>query len=202
MRNLPIVDVSALRSGDRAARARAANEIGDACREFGFFYATGHGIPDAAFAKLFELSHAFFALSEAEKMEIAMKHGGRAWRGYFPVEGELTSGVPDLKEGLYFGTELGEDDPRVQGGLPMHGANLFPARPRGLQSAVTTYINAATEAAHAIAEGIALSLGLDANYFREHYTYDPTVLFRIFIIRLPVWTMANGASASTPTTAS
>src|SRR5580693_5034511 len=118
MRNLPILDVSALRSGSHTARNKAAYEIGDACREFGFFYATGHGISEITFTRLFALSHAFFALSPIEKMEIAMKRGGRAWRGYFPLEGELTSGIPDLKEGLYFGTELGEDDPRVRDGLP------------------------------------------------------------------------------------
>ena len=60
-------------------------------------------------------------------MEIAMARGGRAWRGYFPVGGELTSGKPDRKQGLYFGEELSADDPRVAAGLPLHGANLFPA---------------------------------------------------------------------------
>ena len=68
----------------------------------------------------------FFALPLADKLEIAMARGGRAWRGYFPVGGELTSGRPDLKEGLYFGTELPDDDPRVLAGLPLHGRNLFP----------------------------------------------------------------------------
>jgi isopenicillin N synthase-like dioxygenase len=29
-------------------------------------------------------------------------------------------------------------------------------------------------------EGIALSLGLEADYFRERYTGDPTILFRVF----------------------
>ena len=43
-----------------------------------------------------------------------MERGGRAWRGYFPVGAELTSGRPDLKEGLYFGAELPADDPRVR----------------------------------------------------------------------------------------
>ena len=37
--------------------------------------------------------------------------GGRAWRGWFPVGGELTSGVPDRKEGIYFGAELGPTIP-------------------------------------------------------------------------------------------
>ena len=56
-----------------------------------------------------------------------MARGGRAWRGYFPVGGELTSGRPDQKEGLYFGAELPADDPRVRAGLPLHGAEPVPA---------------------------------------------------------------------------
>ena len=32
-----------------------------------------------------------------------MAVGGTAWRGWFPLGGELTSGVPDRKEGYYFG---------------------------------------------------------------------------------------------------
>ena len=38
-----------------------------------------------------------------------MPRGGRAWRGFFPAGGELTSGRPDWKEGLYLGSELGAD---------------------------------------------------------------------------------------------
>jgi hypothetical protein len=32
-----------------------------------------------------------------------MSLGGAAWRGWFPLGGELTSGKPDQKEGYYFG---------------------------------------------------------------------------------------------------
>ena len=51
-----------------------------------------------------------------------MAQGGRAWRGYFPVGGELTSGRPDIKEGLYFGTELDATHPLVRAGTPMNAA--------------------------------------------------------------------------------
>jgi isopenicillin N synthase-like dioxygenase len=113
-------------------------------------------------------------------MAIAMARGGRAWRGFFPVGGELTSGVPDRKEGIYFGSELAADDPRVIAGLPLHGPNQFPARPAAMRAAVLEYLAANTRAAQAILEGIALSLGLEAGYFRAHYTAEPTILFRIF----------------------
>jgi len=178
--SLPVIDVAPLFESNAARRATVAEAIGSACRDSGFFYATGHGIPAALLAQLEDASRAFFALPLAEKNEIAMAHAGRAWRGYFPVGGELTSGKPDQKEGLYFGTELGPDDAKVRRGLPLHGANLFPARPADLRTRVLDYIAAATETAHAIMEGIALSLDLEADYFYRNYTSDPTILFRIF----------------------
>ena len=43
---LPVIDVSPL-AGDAPATARAAvaRQIQAACRERGFFYVTGHGVP-------------------------------------------------------------------------------------------------------------------------------------------------------------
>jgi isopenicillin N synthase-like dioxygenase len=112
-----------------------------------------------------------------------MARGGAAWRGYFPVGAELTSGRPDLKEGLYFGAELGGDDPRVRAGLPLHGRNLFPRQVPELRSAVLSYIDALTDLGQAVLRGVALSLGLDADYFAAGYTASPTVLFRVFRYR-------------------
>jgi isopenicillin N synthase-like dioxygenase len=122
----------------------------------------------------------FFALDPAEKMRIAMHHGGPAWRGYFPVGGELTSGQADQKEGIYFGTELPPDDPRVLAEIPLHGANIWPKKIPELQSLVTEIMSTTARAAQVLLQGIALSLDLDRNYFSETYTADPTVLFRIF----------------------
>lgn len=169
---LPVIDVS--------EPSRAASAIGAACREAGFFYASQHGVRAETLQRVDAAARAFFALPEAEKMQIAMAHGGGAWRGYFPVGGELTSGKPDRKQGLYFGEELGGDDPRVAAGLPLHGANLFPASPADLKPAVLQLMAEYTAAAHAIMEGVAQSLGLDAQYFRRTYTGRPTLLFRIF----------------------
>lgn len=177
---LPVIDVSPLLSGGGAARCAVAAEIGAACRDLGFFYAAGHAITPAQLARLAHASHRFFALPETDKMTIAMARGGRAWRGFFPVGGELTSGRPDIKEGIYFGEELGPEDPRVKAGLPLHGANLFPSAVPELRGAVKDFMRGAEQTAHAIMEGVALSLGLDASYFRNAYTSQPTLLFRIF----------------------
>jgi isopenicillin N synthase-like dioxygenase len=176
---LPVIDVGPL-AGDGSAAAAVAAQIQAACRDRGFFYVTGHGVPDDVLAELADASAEFFALPVAAKLEISMKRGGRAWRGYFPVGAELTSGRPDLKEGLYFGSELPDDDPRVQAGLPLHGRNLFPAQVPRLRPLVLAYLDALTTAGQAVLAGVALSLGLDAGYFGTGYTSDPTILFRIF----------------------
>ena len=108
-----------------------------------------------------------------------MEKGGIAWRGYFPVGGELTSGLPDLKEGLYFGEELPDDDPRVRRRTPLHGKNLFPTTPP-LRDPVLGAMHALTALGHRVCSGLALSLGLPADYLEQRYTQSPTVLFRIF----------------------
>ena len=107
--SLPVIDLSIAQRGGEA-RSEVARQLDLACSEFGFFYLVGHDVPARLTDGLLALAREFFAREPAEKMRIHMSRGGRAWRGYFPVGGELTSGQPDLKEGLYFGTEL--DDSR------------------------------------------------------------------------------------------
>ncbi len=179
---LPVIDVGPLVDGVAAAAARAAvaEQIQLACRDRGFFYVTGHGVPAVLLDELASASAEFFALPLADKLEIAMERGGRAWRGFFPVGAELTSGQPDLKEGLYFGAELPGDDPRVLAGLPLHGPNLFPRQVPRLRPLVLAYLDALTQVGQAVLAGVAISLGLDAGYFANGYTADPTILFRIF----------------------
>src|SRR5262245_62115436 len=113
--HLPVVDVSSLISGAEP-RHSVARQIGKACSEFGFFYIAGHGVDEELQRKLEEVSREFFRQPLEAKLEISMSRGGRAWRGYFPVGGELTAGEEDLKEGIYFGAELHPDHPLVGAG--------------------------------------------------------------------------------------
>ena len=176
---LPIVDVESLVTG-RGDRSEVAGQIARACRESGFFYIIGHGVDDQLQRRLEEVSRGFFAQDLETKLDIRMEKGGRAWRGYFQVGGELTSGKPDRKEGLYFGAELSDDHPLVRSRMPMHGANLFPVGIPLFRETVLGYLDAMTSLGHTLMEGIALSLGLNQEYFAKRYTGDPLILFRIF----------------------
>ena len=178
---LPVIDITPLRGdADAAARLAVAGAIRDASESAGFFHVVGHGIEPEVLDRLQVEARRFFDLPEAEKRKIEMARGGIAWRGWFPLRGELTSGRPDNKEGLYLGEELGADDPRVAAGWPMHGANLWPDALPELRPAVTAFFDGARDAAAAVMEGVSLSLGLDAQYFARAYLKRPTLLFRIF----------------------
>lgn len=177
--SLPIINIDPLVSG-KGNKIAVGAALRKACTDSGFFYITGHGIAIELQQQLEVLSKQFFAQDAATKMQIRMALGGRAWRGYFPVGKELTSGRPDLKEGIYFGMELCEDDPRVQAGLALHGPNLFPSTIPEFKTVVLNYLAAMTRLGHQLMEGLALSLGMEASYFSENYTKDPLCLFRIF----------------------
>lgn len=177
--HVPIIDVSDLVSG-ASGPWKGAEELGGACRESGFFYVVGHGVDEGLQQRLRELSREFFAQDVETKMRIRMALGGKAWRGYFRVGDELTSGKPDQKEGLYFGTELPADHPLVQAGAPLHGPNLFPEEPAGLRETVLEYMAELTRLGHRLMAGLALSLDLEESYFADRYTAEPLTLFRIF----------------------
>lgn len=173
---IPIIDISLLEVNP----SQLAENIYAVCKEHGFFYISNHGISLELQAQLMKLSQDFFDLPLSEKMKIDMSKGGKAWRGYFPVNGELTSGKPDLKEGIYFGQELSANHPLVQSNTAMHGANLFLDHPSLFKETVLEYIHQVTQLGHKILEGIALSLGLKSDHFYQKYTQDPLILFRIF----------------------
>jgi isopenicillin N synthase-like dioxygenase len=178
MATVPTIDIRALL--DEGSGADAARAIDAACREVGFFSIIGHRVDPGLRARLDQLARAFFAQPDEEKADIAMTRAGSAWRGWFPVGGELPSGRADLKEGLYFGAELGPDHPLVRAGTPLHGANLFPTPVDAWRKVVLAYVDEMTRVGQAVLRGMALGLGLEPTWFLEHLTADPLVLFRIF----------------------
>lgn len=168
---VPIVDLSA---------SDAPLLIDRACRDVGFFLLCGHGIARSLRLEMDGVARDFFALPTAEKKAIAMANSGRAWRGWFPLEGELTSGVADLKEGFYVGRDLPADHPSVVAGWPLHGTNVWPSALPELQRCVEAWMTAVEAVGQQTLAAMAVGLGLSADFFRAGLAADPTALFRIF----------------------
>jgi isopenicillin N synthase-like dioxygenase len=172
---IPIIDLT-------TGNVKIAAQIHSACRQHGFFCIVGHGVDEELIVRLHTLSKQFFKLPEATKARYAMPLAGRAWRGWFPLGGEITSGQADCKEGLYIGQDLDDDHPMVQSGAPLHGKNLLPDDNvvAGFRNTIDEYMAHVTQLGHRVLELLALSLGLATDFFLQRYTADPLLLFRIF----------------------
>lgn len=171
------------------AAADAAAGIDAACRTAGFFAVPLPAPLRTLRDELIGLMAEFFALPGDEKEAVSMKVGGRAWRGWFPLGDELTSGMPDQKEGYYFGAELPPDQ------RPMHGPNLWPPRPAGLAGAVTQWMAAMEALGQQVLRHMAVGLGQAPDWFATGLAADPTPLFRIF--RYPPHPAADAAAQPT-----
>ncbi len=168
---VPIIDLGA---------TDAPRRIDAACREVGFFLLAGHGITPELRHAMDAAAREFFSRSEAEKGAVAMAGSGRAWRGWFPLGGELTSGVADLKEGYYVGRDLLAGHPAVVAGRPLHGPNLWPDDGGELRRSVEAWMAAVEAVGQRTLAAMAEGLGLGDGFFRRGLAAEPTVLFRIF----------------------
>jgi isopenicillin N synthase-like dioxygenase len=155
MNDLPIIDVAAVQAGDVAA-------LGRVCREIGFFYLTGHGIPtDGVFAA----ARTFFALPTTEKERLSIKRSPHN-RGYVGLGGERLDAQtsPDQKEAFNIGLELAPDDPEILARKPFRGVNFLPDL-LGWQQTVRTYYQACHRLVLDLHRGFALDLGIEPDFF-------------------------------------
>lgn len=138
---LEIIDVGGLRSGDPAAVARVATQLGRACRDTGFFYVSNHGIPESLLAGIFESARMFFAQPAAAKDAISIKRSPHN-RGYVGLATEsLDPTHTDHKEAFNVGLDLAPSDPEVVAGKPFRGVNLWPDTP-GFRDTALSYFDA------------------------------------------------------------
>eukprot|EP00035_Acanthoeca_spectabilis_P000042 m.70493 g.70493 ORF g.70493 m.70493 type:complete len:299 (-) comp10018_c0_seq1:4235-5131(-) len=189
--SLPVINLRSVPDQDGMSRdqyAAVVQAVGKACTEFGFFYIVGHQIDPKLLARVVAGARAFFSLPKAEKAAIAMNKSGRAWKGWFGLGGELTSGRPDHKEGLYLGDELPPSHPEVLKGTLMHGPNLWPVMPEHptFKQDVLLYMDELERVAHTVLSLIASSLGLSKDHFDSTFRPAPTRLLRLFQYPSPV----------------
>ena len=143
---IPVIDLTDARSGDRAARLRLGQQIDRTCTDIGFFTITGHGVPADVIQGLNRKAHEFFALPMEEKQEV-MPADIKSPRGYKPVgyealgHGNANMTPPDLKEYYHLGRESWPDEPYFTSaeGQRYFVPNVWPRRPAGFAEAADRY---------------------------------------------------------------
>lgn len=203
-KSLPILDLSRLNQGaDEAAAFRA--DILKATHEVGFFYLTGHGIPDAELDAMIAIAREFFALPEADKLAIENTHSPH-FRGYTRVGGELTQGKTDWREQIDIGQERpasagrvarsayrdphGFDTPTASATQPadedfwiLDGPNLWPENLPTLRTASEAWMTKLSAISLQLLGAWAEALGSPSDIFEPAFASNPSSLLKI--VRYP-----------------
>lgn len=183
-KSIPIIDVSPLiaKSDDpnmaEDAGVRQVVELLDkACREAGFFYLKGHGIPESVLEEVRLVTREFFDRPLEDKLKIKLS-ADTGYRGYQEVGDNVTKGAPDMHEAIDCYRELSEG---MYGdmGKPMVGPNLWPSNPGTFKVVLERYIELCTDLSRKIMQGIALALGGSANELEGSVAGDPFWVMRL-----------------------
>lgn len=169
--SLPTVDLSGLRSPDIAQRLTTARQLGQAARDAGFLYVTGHGVPQACIERMIERAKVYFAQSTADKMAAYIGQSSNH-SGYVPQGEEQFYGAkPDLKESY----DMGFDCPPEVVRRPMLGSNQWPAM-AGFQEDTKAYYRDVFALSLDLFRGFALALGLEEDRFTSQISTPPSQL--------------------------
>jgi isopenicillin N synthase-like dioxygenase len=170
-RQIPVVDLEDIQSGDADRTARAGAAIVEAFGHFGLVYVKNHGVDAKNVDALFDAFLQLTALEESEK-----KPYGRAdiWfqRGWTPPNTEkavVAGGQPDFKECWF--AAVGASDPEIASMYPqIYADNIWPGAHAGFDPTAfrARYTQMGLElqsAAEGLLRGAALGLGLAPEVF-------------------------------------
>jgi len=179
---LPVLDLA--RYASSADRDAFLADLRHAARDIGFFYLINHGVDDALQHAVQREARRFFALTEAQKEQVAMIHSPH-FRGYNRAASEITRGQPDWREQFDIGAErpallLSDSDPRWR---RLQGPNLWPEALPTLKPALLDWQRAMTSMALRLLRAFAEALQLPADAFDALYGSKPNE--HIKLIRYP-----------------
>ena len=165
--SIPIVDISALRSSDAAAKLETVSKIKKACEEIGFMVITSHGVPEAVVSDAWKSVGEFFDLEESEKEKLSnmsadypygYEKGEVLAAGKDKEKGKALSTAPDIKETF----TIGPNNPAS--GMP---APIMPSTPANFEAHYAAYYAAMEDLADTLLESFALGLDLPEDWFKS-----------------------------------
>ena len=168
MDSVPVIDISELLiDSSSAAAASAVEQIAQACQSWGFFQIVNHGISAEQIKKVWQQTHALFALPVEEKLAI-VRNRENPWGFY---NNELTKNQRDKKEVFDF-TREGVD--------PIYGqTNRWPQNHPVFKSTMMDYQDSCTRLSLKLLEGFCQGLDLPADFMRQDFADNHTGFVRL-----------------------
>lgn len=189
-RLIPMLDLARFEQGSSERRTFLA-DLRSAARDVGFFYLSGHGIPDTQVDDVLSAAQRFFDLPEPEKLAIEMANSPH-FRGYTRAGGELTKGRADWREQLDIGIERQPIPPQpgAQAWTRLPGPNQWPSSLPSLKPTLLSWQATVTEVAIRLLRAFALALQQPEDIFDALHADQPN--HRMKIVRYPGHDHADG----------
>src|SRR5690554_6000196 len=180
---LPILDLSRL-DQDAAEAEAFRTELREATHEYGFFYLTGHGVPQELLDDAIATARDFFALPLDDKLSIENVKSPH-FRGYTRVGGELTLGKSDWREQIDIGPERKAipKEPETPDYWVLEGPNQWPDALPHLREVVTEWQDQLNAVSLKLMQAWAESLGVEPDFFDDAFAERPSTLIKI--VRYP-----------------
>ncbi|XP_041014518.1 2-oxoglutarate-dependent dioxygenase 19-like [Juglans microcarpa x Juglans regia] len=150
---IPVIDFSLLTSGTPHQQSQAIQELGKACKDWGFFLLINHGVPERQMEAVIEGIRGFFDLTEEEKREFEGKNF-----------------LDPIRCGTSFNTSLDNvffwrDVLKIL--LNPDHEFQFPYKPAGFREVSLDYCKRIREVARELLKAISMSLGLEPCYIEK-----------------------------------
>ena len=193
--SLPIIDISPLSQPNTKAWQDVITQIDKACRELGFFYITGHGIPQSQFDYIESKAQALFSLPEADKQAISIESSAnhRGW-GRLSAEKLDPQGELDCKESFDMALDLSPLHSQVKKCPKLYGPNQYPNLD-GFTQAMNQHYSLTLDVGLKVLSAMALALEQNEDFFTQKFNFPVSVLR---LLHYPSQhTSTNGAGAHT-----
>ncbi|PRQ23270.1 putative ent-kaurene synthase [Rosa chinensis] len=178
---IPLIDLSAINSpnsiSDPEDIERIVREVGNACKQWGFFQVINHGVSSDKLQKIEASAKKFFALPLEEKRKIRRDLNNVL--GYYDTEN--TKNIRDWKEVFDFDVEdptLVPASPDPEDDEETEWTNQWPEYPPEMREACQEYAREVEKLALKLMGLIALSLGLPEDRFKGYFK-DQTTRIRL-----------------------
>ncbi|KAL3686024.1 hypothetical protein R1sor_004046 [Riccia sorocarpa] len=191
--SIKILDMGSYFSGDDDRVMDFCEQLRRQCHEVGFFYVRNHGVPEKLCDRMLELGRKFFDLPTEVKMQMDYTKSPQ-FRGYMRIGAENTAGITDFREQIELGPEESQDIDfldREESGLvyPLYrrlrGPNQWPPDTLlpGFKRETELFMEKMNELSMHIMQALALSLGLQKNYFDSSFQYMPH--YQMKVVKYP-----------------
>jgi isopenicillin N synthase-like dioxygenase len=165
--NLPTIDISPflLFSSSLESKQAVATALNNACRDHGFFYLTGHNIPQSTFDAVLSTARSFFSSPQSKKDEFSIDLTGDGARGYQKIGQNVTQYKNDWHEGLDLYAPLTDKSRKWFGakGRTLTGENKWPSDE--FRSIIEKYIEQLKVVGAATMQAMALALNVSPDTF-------------------------------------